>query len=47
MKVATFRVGWRPPSYGCFKLNTDGRWRARDNVAGGGGVLRDCWENPG
>ena len=24
MRVATFRVGWRPLSHGCFKLNTDG-----------------------
>ena len=41
MRVVTFSVGWRPPSSRCFNLNTDGCWRAQDNVAGGGGVLRD------
>ena len=41
MRVATFNVRWGPPSYGCFKLNTNGSWRARDNVASGGGVRRD------
>ena len=44
MRVVTFSVGWRPPSSRCFNFNTDGCWRAQDNVAGGGwGPNRSTW----
>ena len=36
-----FSIGWKPPPFGFYKLNTNGLAKSNPGVAGAGGLIRD------
>ena len=41
MKNNVLYVGWKPPPFGFFKLNTDGSTRGNPGLASAGDLIRD------